>query len=52
VVQVRLQDGQAEPLFGLSALLSMLTAADGYVIVDQDATGLAAGTAVAVRLYT
>ncbi|MGH2882175.1 MAG: molybdopterin molybdotransferase MoeA, partial [Solirubrobacteraceae bacterium] len=41
VVQVRLSDGArlAEPIFGSSALLSVLTAADGYVIVPEDANG-------------
>src|SRR6478736_3688044 len=38
VVQVRVRDGVATPVFGLSALLSVLTAADGYVIVDEPAT--------------
>jgi molybdopterin molybdotransferase len=51
VVQVRLADGVATPVFGLSALLSVLTAADGYVIVPQEATGLDAGTQVDVTLY-
>jgi len=51
VVQVRLRDAQAEPLFGPSALLSVLTAADGYLIVDEDATGLAAGAEVEVFPY-
>ena len=51
VVQVRLRDGDAVPVFGLSALLSVLTAADGYVIVPPDATGLDAGTEVDVTLY-
>jgi molybdopterin molybdotransferase len=51
VVQVRLHDGLAVPLFGASALLSVLTAADGYVIVPEDATGLDRGTEVAVTLY-
>ncbi len=51
VVQVRLRDGLAAPVFGLSALLSVLTAADGYVIIPQDATGLDAGTEVDVTLY-
>ncbi len=40
VVQVRLHDGLSAPVFGLSALLSVLTAADGYVIVPEEATGL------------
>jgi molybdopterin molybdotransferase len=51
VVQVRLSGGDAEPLFGPSALLSVLTAADGYVIVPDDANGLPAGEAVEVFLY-
>jgi molybdopterin molybdotransferase len=51
VVQVRLKDGEAVPLFGSSSLLSILTAADGYVIVPEAATGLAAGSEVEVTLY-
>jgi molybdopterin molybdotransferase len=51
VVQVRLTDGVATPLFGKSALLSVLTAADGYVVVPDEATGLAAGSEVDVTLY-
>jgi molybdopterin molybdotransferase len=51
VVQVRVQHGIATPIFGLSALLSVLTAADGYLIVPEDATGLDAGTDVEVTLY-
>ena len=51
VVQVRLHDDQAEPIFGSSALLSVLTAADGYVIVPEDANGLSVGDAVDVIPY-
>jgi molybdopterin molybdotransferase len=51
VVQVRLKDGEAVPLFGSSSLLSILTAADGYVIVPEAATGLPAGSEVEVTLY-
>jgi molybdopterin molybdotransferase len=51
VVQVAVRDGVATPLFGASALLSILTAADGYVVVTDDATGLPAGTEVDVTLY-
>ncbi|HEV8648222.1 MAG TPA: gephyrin-like molybdotransferase Glp [Actinomycetes bacterium] len=51
VVQVRLCDGAASPLFGLSALLSILVAADGYLVVPEEATGLPAGTEVEVTLY-
>jgi molybdopterin molybdotransferase len=51
VVQVRLHGEDAEPLFGSSSLLSILTAADGYLVVPEAATGLAAGSAVEVALY-
>jgi molybdopterin molybdotransferase len=53
VVQVRLDldKGLAEPLFGSSALLSVLTAADGYLIVPEDANGLSAGEPVEVFPY-
>ncbi len=51
VVQVRVRDRVATPVFGLSALLSVLTAADGYIIVPEEATGLDAGTGVDVTLY-
>jgi molybdopterin molybdotransferase len=52
VVQVAVRDGVAVPLFGASALLSILTAADGYVVVPDDATGLPAGSEIDVTLYT
>ncbi len=52
VVQVAVRDGVASPLFGASALLSILTAADGYVVVSNDATGLQGGSEVDVTLYT
>ena len=51
VVQVRLSGDEAEPLFGSSSLLSVLTAADGYLVVPEAATGLAAGSEVEVVLY-
>ena len=58
IVQVRVTravDGVeaavATPLFGASALLSVLTSADGWLAVDEDATGLPAGAAVDVTLY-
>jgi molybdopterin molybdotransferase len=51
VVQVSVHDGIATPIFGLSALLSVLTAADGYVIIPEEATGLDAGAEVEVTLY-
>jgi molybdopterin molybdotransferase len=51
VVQVAVADGIARPLFGASALLTILTSADGYVVVPDDATGLGAGSQVDVTLY-
>ncbi|OZM79312.1 gephyrin-like molybdotransferase Glp [Pseudonocardia sp. MH-G8] len=51
VVQVAVRDGVAEPVFGPSALLSVLTRADGFLVVPEPATGLDAGAEVAVTLY-
>jgi molybdopterin molybdotransferase len=51
VVQVAVHDGVAEPLFGPSALLSVLTRADGYIVVPEPATGLPGGGEVEVILY-
>ena len=51
VVQVRLSGDEAVPLFGSSSLLSIMTAADGYLVVPEAATGLAAGSEVEVMLY-
>jgi molybdopterin molybdotransferase len=51
VVQVEVADGVATPLFGVSALLSVLTDADGYIVIPEEATGLDAGTEVTVTLY-
>ena len=51
VVQVRVREGVATPVFGLSALLSVLTVADGYIVIAEEATGLDAGTEVDVTLY-
>jgi molybdopterin molybdotransferase len=51
VVQVAVRDGVAEPLFGASALLSVLTRADGYIVVPEPATGLDGGSQVEVVLY-
>jgi molybdopterin molybdotransferase len=51
VVQVTLSGGVATPLFGASALLSVLTEADGYLVIPEPATGLDVGTEVTVTLY-
>jgi len=51
IIQVAVDDGLAEPLFGPSALLSVLTRADGYIVITEPATGLDGGTEVEVVLY-
>jgi len=51
VVQVKVRDAVATPLFGFSALLSLLTTADGYVVIPEPATGLDEGTSVSVTMY-
>jgi molybdopterin molybdotransferase len=51
VVQVSLHDGLAEPIFGPSALLSVLTRADGYLVIPEPATGLDGGAEVEVVRY-
>ena len=48
---MKVSDGVAVPVFGLSALLSVLTAADGYIVIPAEATGLDAGSEVNVILY-
>jgi molybdopterin molybdotransferase len=50
--RVRLDSGRVEPLSVAGAsLLSSSTRADGFVIVDQDSEGYAAGSDVDVWLY-
>jgi molybdopterin molybdotransferase len=51
VVQVSLDSDVATPLFGSSALLSILARADGYLVVPEAATGLPGGAEVEVTLY-
>jgi molybdopterin molybdotransferase len=50
--RVRLEDGRVEPLSVAGAsVLSSTTRADGFVIVDDDSEGFAAGSDVDVWLY-
>jgi len=51
VVQVTVSGGVATPVFGVSALLSVLTTADGYIVIPEEATGLDGGSQVTVTLY-
>jgi molybdopterin molybdotransferase len=48
VVQVQVAGGKATPVFGLSALLSVLTAADGFLVIPEEATGFDAGSEVEI----
>jgi molybdopterin molybdotransferase len=41
----------ADPIFGKSGLITTLTKADGYFIVDRDTEGLPAGHDVLVHLF-
>jgi len=50
--RVRIEDGRVEPLSVAGAsVLSSTTRADGFVIVDDDSEGFAAGSDVDVYLY-
>jgi len=51
VVQARVHDGTATPLFGASALLGPMVRADGWFRIPEAATGLGAGAEVEVTLY-
>jgi molybdopterin molybdotransferase len=51
VIQVRLEGGRAIPLFGKASQLSIMTQADGYVVIPEPVQGLAAGSDVTVEVY-
>jgi molybdopterin molybdotransferase len=51
VVQVRIEDGRAVPLFGKASQLSIMTAADGWLTVPEAVGGLHAGAQVDVEVY-
>jgi len=51
VVQARVHDGTATPLFGASALLGPMVRADGWFRIPEAATGVGAGAEVEVTLY-
>jgi molybdopterin molybdotransferase len=51
VVQVRLSGDEAHPIFGRSAQLSVLTAADGFITIPDAVQGLAQGSDVVVECY-
>jgi molybdopterin molybdotransferase len=51
VVQVALRGDEAVPLFGKAALLSVMTRADGFLVIPEDVQGFAEGTVVDVVPY-
>ena len=51
LVCVRLSDGRADPVFGKSGIVSLLSGSDGYVVIDRNCEGLKAGEAVTVNLF-
>ncbi len=48
---VSLKNGDATPVYGKSGVISQLTRSDGYLLIGRNSEGLAAGTAVTVRLF-
>lgn len=54
-VAVRFEEREGEsravPIRSKSGLISQLAQADGYIVVDRNTEGLAAGTTVSVRLF-
>lgn len=51
IVCVRLENGKANPIFGKSGIVSLLSESDGYVIIGRNCEGLKTGEAVTVRLF-
>lgn len=51
IVCVRLENGKANPIFGKSGIVSLLSESDGYVIIGRNCEGLKTGEAVKVRLF-
>lgn len=50
LVEIKEND-KAVPIFGKSGLMTTLTRADGYVVIDTDKEGLKAGETVKVTLF-
>ncbi len=51
IVCVRLSNGKADPVFGKSGIVSLLSESDGYVVIDRNCEGLKTGEAVMVNLF-
>lgn len=50
-IPVTLKNATAHPIFRKSGVISMLTQADGYIVIDRDKEGLKKGEAVEVRMF-
>lgn len=48
-VCVKLENGTATPFFSKSGVISMLSKTDGYIVIDRNSEGLAAGEEVEVH---
>lgn len=51
VVFVRLEDSKATPMFAKSGIISLLSRADGYIVIDRDSEGLKSGDEVEVEYF-
>ncbi len=51
IVCVKLTDRGAEPVFGKSGVISLLTESDGYIIIDRNLEGLKTGETVEIHLF-
>ncbi len=51
IVCVKLTDCGAEPVFGKSGVISLLSESDGYIIIDRNREGLKSGEEVEIHLF-
>ncbi|MBQ7687946.1 MAG: molybdopterin molybdotransferase MoeA [Clostridia bacterium] len=48
---VRLANAEAIPVYGKSGVISLLSAADGFILIPRDCEGLQRGASVEVRMF-
>ena len=48
---VRIQNGEAQPVYAKSGVISLLCAADGYTVIPRESEGLARGSVVEMELF-
>ncbi len=51
IVCVKLSDEGAEPVFGKSGVISLLSRSDGYIIIDRNREGLKSGEETEIHLF-